>query len=80
MGKAVREKVSVPLILTGNNHNLDVMERILNEENIDYFALSRPLIREPDLIRQWENGRKEDAKCISCNGCYRTHGKRCVFI
>lgn len=79
IGKAVRQHVSVPLILTGKLHDPDDMNRILNEEQIDYFGLSRPLIREPDLIRQWENGRTENAHCISCNGCYHTPGKRCVF-
>lgn len=79
LGKAVRENISIPMILTGNNHNIQVMERILNEEGIEYFGISRPLIREPDLIRQWENGRTEDAKCISCNSCYHTYGKKCIF-
>lgn len=79
LGKAVREKIALPMILTGNNHDIHVMERILKEEGIDYFGLSRPLICEPDLICQWENGRTENAKCSSCNGCYHTYGKKCVF-
>ena len=79
IGKAVREKISIPLILTGNHHDCSIMNRILNEENMEYFALSRPLIREPELINQWKGGRTEPAKCISCNGCYRTEGKKCIF-
>jgi len=76
---AVKQKVKTPVILTGGNHDLLNMERLLNETAIEYFALSRPLIREPDLPKRWLNGEKDKAKCISCSSCYQTYGKRCVF-
>ncbi len=36
---------------------------------LDREAMSRPFIREPGLIRRWENGDLTPAACISCNGC-----------
>ena len=55
------------------------MEAVLNEGNIAFLSLSRPLIREPDLPRRWQAGDAAPAACISCNACYRTPGHRCIF-
>ena len=79
LAQAVKCKVNIPIILTGGNHDIDNMERLLNETDIEYFAMSRPLIREPDLPNRWLNGDRTKAKCISCSKCYQTHGKRCIF-
>ena len=76
---AVKQKVNTPVILTGGNHDILNMERLLNETGIEYFAMSRPLIREPDLPNRWLSGDTAKAKCISCSKCYQTYGKRCVF-
>jgi 2,4-dienoyl-CoA reductase-like NADH-dependent reductase (Old Yellow Enzyme family) len=45
------------------------MKRILSEGIVDYFALSRPLVREPHLIKRWQSGDHSKAQCGSCNGC-----------
>ena len=50
-----------------------------NDGNIEYLSLSRPLIREPDLINRWQNGECSPAKCVSCNMCYRTPAHKCIF-
>lgn len=76
---AVKQKIDTPVILTGGNHDIQNMERMLHETEIEYFAMSRPLIREPDLPNRWLNGDSAKAKCISCSKCYQTHGKRCIF-
>jgi 2,4-dienoyl-CoA reductase-like NADH-dependent reductase (Old Yellow Enzyme family) len=69
--KKVKEGLSadVPLILVGGLRSLEVMKRILSEGIVDYFALSRPLVREPDLIKRWQSGDHSKAQCGSCNGC-----------
>lgn len=79
LGKAVKNEVNIPIILTGNNHSIEHMTKVLNEENIEFFGLSRPLIREPNLPNRWSNGDKTPAKCVSCSMCYTTYGKRCIF-
>ncbi len=72
----------VPLILVGGIRSLDVIEEILAEENADFIALSRPLIREPDLPNRWFKGIGGlTADCISCNGCVGVlaqEGVRCT--
>ena len=80
-GHAARlaKEVNIPIILTGGNRHIDVMENLLENTNILYFALSRPLISEPNLINEWEKGNRKSPKCVSCNGCYNTYGKRCVL-
>lgn len=72
-------EVHIPVILTGGNRHIDVMEELLNSTGIEYFALSRPLTCEPDLIQRWEVDETLASKCISCNKCFSTYGNRCIF-
>lgn len=46
---------------------------------IEYISLSRPLIREPNLIKRWQQGDTKPSLCVSCNTCYRTPGHQCIF-
>ena len=73
------DEVSVPVILVGGNRSLQSMERVLNEGNIEFMSLSRPLIREPDLPNRWISGDITPAKCVSCNMCYQTPWQECIF-
>jgi len=77
--KRLAEAVSIPVILTGGNRHISVMQDILSSTGIEYFALGRPMIAEPDLVNQWSKDMAHSPKCVSCNGCYHTPGKRCVF-
>lgn len=71
--------ISIPVILTGGNRNVDVMGEILNSTNIEYFGLCRTLISEPNLINKWAEGDYKAPKCVSCNQCFNTYGKRCIL-
>ncbi|KGK86758.1 NADH:flavin oxidoreductase [Clostridium sp. HMP27] len=73
------QAVSIPIILTGGNRHMEVMDEILGSTSIAYFALGRPLISEPDLINIWVKGDYKVPKCVSCNQCYKLYGKRCVL-
>jgi len=75
----VKKYVDTPMILVGGHRHIENIERLLNETDIDYFSMSRSLIREPGLPKRWQNGDRAKAQCISCDGCFRVHGKRCVF-
>jgi len=68
--KAFKEKVPVPLILVGGNRSFQVVERLINEGIADYISMSRPLIREPDLINRWRAGDLSKAACVSDNMCF----------
>ncbi len=67
----LKKTVPLPLILTGGIRSLTKTEELLQNNVADMVSLSRPLIREPELIERWANGQVERAKCISCNACFR---------
>lgn len=73
------KSIDKPVILVGGNRHFDVMEDILKNSEIEYFSLSRPLTSEPDLINKWASGDLKAPKCVSCNACYNTIGKRCIL-
>lgn len=50
------------------------MNRIISAGEADFVALARPLIREPDLIRQILDGRQGRVDCTSCNLCLAHEG------
>lgn len=79
-GAKLAKAISIPVILTGGNRSLDVMEKLLNVEGISYFGMARPVICEPDLVKKWETGELAAPKCVSCNQCFTTIGKRCSVI
>lgn len=68
--KALKEHVSIPVILVGGHRTPGVMAKILEDDAADFISMSRPLIREPGLIKRWKNGDLKKAKCISCNLCF----------
>lgn len=76
---ALAKNVGIPVILVGGHRSIENMNRILNDTDIAYLSLSRPLVREPDLINRWESGNTSPSKCVSCNMCYRTPAHRCIF-
>ena len=68
--KKFKERVRVPLMLVGGIRSYSVAERIVREGIADYVSLSRPLIREPDLVNRWKSGDTAKARCLSDNLCY----------
>jgi len=68
--KKFKKRVRVPLMLVGGIRSYTVAERIVREGIADYVSLSRPLIREPDLVNRWKSGDTSRAKCLSDNLCF----------
>jgi len=66
----VKAATHLPVSAVGGIRKLEMIERILSEGTADMISLSRPLIREPDLIHRWAKGDRSPARCISCNGCF----------
>ncbi|GAA0788154.1 NADH:flavin oxidoreductase [Hathewaya limosa] len=79
-GEIVAKEVNVPIITVGGFTNLDRIESILNNTDIEYFAISRPLLAEPHLIRRWKEGDVSPAKCIRCSKCRTPEGNHCVVF
>jgi 2,4-dienoyl-CoA reductase-like NADH-dependent reductase (Old Yellow Enzyme family) len=67
----IKNAVSCPVMVVGGLRSFELVEGIIRREEADYIALSRPLIREPNLPRRWEEGNEIHARCISCNGCFK---------
>ncbi len=77
--KALKREVKVPLILVGGMRSLEVAEELTDSGVADYISLSRPLIREPGLIKRWESGDRARATCKSDNLCFRAAFKGGVY-
>jgi 2,4-dienoyl-CoA reductase-like NADH-dependent reductase (Old Yellow Enzyme family) len=67
--EALKQQLSIPVILVGGIRSFGVAEEIVNSGAADYVSLSRPLIREPRLISRWRSGDHRKAACISDNKC-----------
>jgi 2,4-dienoyl-CoA reductase-like NADH-dependent reductase (Old Yellow Enzyme family) len=68
--RAFKEKIDVPLMLVGGIRSYAVAQKLIDEGLADYISMSRPFIRNPDLINQWKAGDLRKAECISCNNCF----------
>jgi 2,4-dienoyl-CoA reductase-like NADH-dependent reductase (Old Yellow Enzyme family) len=68
--KAFKQRLKIPLILVGGIRSLPVAERLATEGICDFVSLSRPFIREPDLINRWQSGDRRKARCNSDNLCF----------
>lgn len=71
-------EIKVPVILVGGINDFDELKQILNETPIEYFALARPFIAEPNLVNRLADGDMSKSKCIRCNGCTKNIGQ-CVI-
>jgi len=76
--KIIKNEIgATPVILVGGIRSVQTVESVLNE-GIDFIAISRPLIREPDLIIKWINNISNKSECISCNRCLLGSGPKGV--
>jgi 2,4-dienoyl-CoA reductase-like NADH-dependent reductase (Old Yellow Enzyme family) len=68
--KAIKENTGATVISVGGYRSFNVVERALLSGATDFVALSRPLVREPDLPKRWLSDEgAHRAACISCNAC-----------
>jgi len=74
----------IPLILVGGIRSFAVAEELVAGEEADYIAMSRPFIREPELISRWQAGDRRKAECTSDNLCFapgfKGRGIYCVTL
>ncbi len=66
---AVKQAVGVPVMAVAGIRTIAMAQSIVNSGEADMVSMSRPFIREPDLIARWERDSKE-AKCVSCSRCF----------
>jgi len=82
--KCFKNKIKIPLILVGGIRSFEAADEIVNTGIADYISMSRPLIREPDLIKRWKSGDLRKSECISDSACFQPgmdgKGVHCVHI
>lgn len=67
--RRIKGQVDVPIIMVGGLRTFELMEEVIQKGEVDFISLSRPLIREPNIINDWKTGDHHRATCISCNKC-----------
>ncbi len=75
----IASQINVPVISTGGNRSVELMEEKLNTLSITAFGLSRVLHSEPDFPARWQAGDHARPKCVACNQCWHEDGNICVL-
>ncbi len=79
--------IDIPVILVGGLYRFDTIRKIIETTDIEFYAMSRPLIRQPNLPSIWQNGPPFlEAECVHCNLCSneflvrgpKAKGLRCI--
>ena len=76
----IKEAVGVPVCGLGGIRTLAVAERIVQDGLVDLVSLSRPLIRDPFLVKHFREGLSAKSECTSCNKCFYPRGIRCAEL
>ncbi len=66
-----KRHLHTPLILVGGIRDMETCRSLLKNEVCDFVALSRPLIREPALIKRWMEGDETPCVCAYDNLCFK---------
>lgn len=77
-GHVISQDVNVPIITVGGLSDITAIEEIAHRTNIQFFAISRPLLAEPHLIKRWKGGNKAAVDCERCSKCRTKRGNFCV--
>jgi len=77
-GHVISQDVDVPVITVGGLSDFGAIEAIAEQTNIQYFALSRPLLAEPHLLKRWKQGDRAPVDCERCSKCRTRRGNFCV--
>jgi 2,4-dienoyl-CoA reductase-like NADH-dependent reductase (Old Yellow Enzyme family) len=72
--RAVKARTKVQVFLVGGLRTTAVMDDVVRSGDADFLSLCRPFIREPDLPKQIQAGRRGIVDCVSCNLCFQHEG------
>jgi 2,4-dienoyl-CoA reductase (NADPH2) len=76
LAAGIKREVSIPVTVVGRI-DADLGERLLEEGSVDFIAMARRLIADPDYVNKLRDGRVDDiAPCTACNNCLGTGGCR----
>ena len=68
--KALRQRVNVPVIISGRIVSPSLAEKILQKEEADLIGLGRPLLADVDWIRKARD-KEKIVGCRNCNTCFK---------
>lgn len=71
--------IDTPISIVGGIKSFEKAKSILEDTDVQFISLARPLLCEPNLIDKWKNKDYTRAFCKSCNGCLNPKGSRCIF-
>ena len=70
LARGIKEEVACPVMVVGGFRSYVVAQDAIERDKMDFIAMARPLIREPQLPNRWRSGDRAPAACISCNKCF----------
>ena len=73
----IKAALNIPVFGLGGFRTFAVMERAVEQRKVDLISLSRPLIREPGLVKKFRLEEAQKSDCISCNKCFNPRGIQC---
>ncbi|CAM4412546.1 NADH:flavin oxidoreductase [Vibrio agarivorans] len=79
-GDVISRDVAIPVITVGGLNDVTAIEEIAQRTNIQFFALSRPLLAEPMLVKRWGEGDLAPVDCERCSKCRTKRGNFCVVF
>ena len=72
MAEKIKKAVKVPVIVAGKV-NAELADRVISEGKVDFIAMGRPLLADPELPNKIREGRVDDLRrCIYCNNCLKS--------
>lgn len=70
LAKAIKKAIKIPVIACDVIRKPEMAETILKEDNLDFVALGRAQLADPEWGKKAKEGREEDIRpCISCLNC-----------
>lgn len=66
--RKIRRAVAVPVIAVGNLGDPDLARQAVASGEVDFIALGRPLLADPDWVNKAKAG-KAVRRCLACNSC-----------
>ncbi len=73
----VKAAVRIPVFGLGGWRTLRAMGKAVLDGGADFISLSRPLIKDPQLVHKFRTGEIGRSDCVSCNKCLNPRGIRC---
>ena len=71
----IRKYVKIPVFGVGVIHSPEVAEKALADGAVDFVAIGRELLCEPQWANKVQAGETHFPRCIGCNACFERIGK-----